>query len=260
MEKIDNGNNFDFGQIAADYAKYRDIYPEKFYNKIYDLGYYHKLQKVFDIGTGSGVVPRNMYKYGADITAADISENQIKYAREISKRDGIKIKYIVGSDSSLDFNNNSFDCITACQCWFYLDHKIFAPKAYEWLTANGKLGIFYMGYLPDEDIIAQMSEKLIRKYNPDWSGYGDYRRKIQLPEIYDDYFDTEYNDIFDVKVPFTRESWNGRIKSCRGVGAELTEDKINEFECEHMKMLSEISEENFTILHYCAFLSLKKKI
>lgn len=260
MSMIDNGNKFDFGQTAADYAKYRDIYPKEFYDKIYDLGYYHKSQRVLDIGTGSGVLPRNMYKYGSDITAADISENQIKYAKELSAADDLQIKYIVGSDSSLDFDNASFGCITACQCWFYLNHEVFAPKAYNWLKDNGKLGIFYMGYLPKEDKIAGMSEDLIKKYNPDWNGYGDYRRKIQLPGIYYNYFDIEYNDFFDVKIPFTRESWNGRIKSCRGIGAELSEDKISLFETEHKKILHENAEEQFTILHYCALLSLKKKI
>ena len=85
MKKIDNGNAFDFGLAAEDYPKYRDIYPEEFYNKIYELGFYRKFQRVLDMGTGSGVLPRNMYKYGSDITAADISENQIKYAEILSE-------------------------------------------------------------------------------------------------------------------------------------------------------------------------------
>ena len=54
-KKIDNGSSFDFGMISQDYARYRDIY---------ELGFYHKSQKLLDIGTGSGVFPRKMYKYG----------------------------------------------------------------------------------------------------------------------------------------------------------------------------------------------------
>ena len=104
-----------------------------------------------------------------------------------------------------------------------------------------------------------MSENLIRKYNPDWSGYGDYRHKIKLPEIYDDYFKTECSEIFDVRVPFTRESWNGRIKACRGIGASLSKNLIKEFENEHMEMLRKNAEEKFSVLHYCAVLSLKNR-
>ena len=63
-KKIDNGSSFDFGMVSQDYARYRDIYPKSFYNRIYELGISHKSQKLLDIGTGSGVFPRKMYKYG----------------------------------------------------------------------------------------------------------------------------------------------------------------------------------------------------
>lgn len=62
-----------------------------------------------------------------------------------------------------------------------------------------------------------------------------------------------------MEIPFTRESWNGRIKSCRGIGAELPEDKISLFEAEHKKMLYENAEEEFMVLHYCALLSFRRK-
>lgn len=255
---IDSGREFDFGLVSSDYAAYRDIYPEKFYNRIYDAGYYHKDQNVLDIGTGSGVLPRNMYKYGAEITATDISENQIEYAKALSDKLSMNIRYMTGSDSSFSFDENSFDCISGCQCYFYLNHEIFSEKAYHWLKSGGRLGFFYMGWLPDEDETAGASEQLIRKYNPQWSGYGDYRHTIQLPEVYSRYFDIELNEIFDAEIPFTRESWNGRIKACRGVGASLTPEQVTDFENEHIKILERFPEE-FNVLHYCAVLSLKSK-
>ena len=35
---IDGGKGFDWGKISFEYAKYRDIYPQEFYQKILDLG------------------------------------------------------------------------------------------------------------------------------------------------------------------------------------------------------------------------------
>lgn len=84
-KRIDNGRGFDWGKASADYAKYRDIYPPEFYQSIIDLGCCKSGQKVLDIGTGTGVIPRNMYKYGAEFIGTDISENQIKFAKELSK-------------------------------------------------------------------------------------------------------------------------------------------------------------------------------
>lgn len=37
-KNIDNGNAFDWGRVSAEYAKYRDIYPHKFYDQIVDRG------------------------------------------------------------------------------------------------------------------------------------------------------------------------------------------------------------------------------
>ena len=35
--KIDNGRGFDWGRTSSDYAKYRDIYPTEFYQKLIDM-------------------------------------------------------------------------------------------------------------------------------------------------------------------------------------------------------------------------------
>ena len=60
---IDGGRGFDFGRTSTDYAKYRDIYPEEFYRRLLDKGICTRGQNILDIGTGTGVLPRNMYGY-----------------------------------------------------------------------------------------------------------------------------------------------------------------------------------------------------
>lgn len=256
-QNIDSGKPFDFGKTSLDYAKYRDIYPKEFYEKIHSLGLCIKNQNVLDLGTGTGVLPRNMYHYGANFIGIDISKNQIEQARELSK--GMDISYINKSVESLDFEKSFFDVVTACQCFFYFNHEILAPQIYDILKSNGKLAIMYMAWLPYEDKIAKASEDLILKYNPVWSGCGETRHEIYIPEVYNQYFDVETSILYDLKVPFTRYTWNGRIKTCRGIGASLSNDEISAFEKEHLKMLSEVTSNNFDILHYCAISVLVKK-
>ena len=134
---IDGGKGFDWGRVSSEYAKYRDIYPQEFYQKILDLGLCKDGQMVLDLGTGTGVLPRNLYSYGAKWVGTDISEEQIRQAQKLSE--GMDIDYYVKAAENIDFPAESFDVITACQCFWYFDHKKVMPNLYRMLKPNGKL-------------------------------------------------------------------------------------------------------------------------
>ena len=255
--RIDGGKAFDWGKTSQDYAKFRDIYPDEFYEKIIERGIGVKGQNMLDIGTGTGVIPRNMYKYGAKWIGTDISENQIEQAKLLSR--GMDIDYYVSSAENLDFPDNSFDAITACQCFWYFKHEQVIPRLYRMLKPDGRFLALCMEWLPFEDKIAGESEKLVLKYSPEWSGAGETVKPIQIPDCYNEKFDVVYHDEYRLKVHFTRESWNGRMKACRGIGASLSEEKIAEWEHEHMRMLSEITSKEFDVMHFAAVAELKKK-
>jgi hypothetical protein len=69
----------------------------------------------------------------------------------------------------------------------------------------------------------------------------------------------EDHEEYDVKIPFTRESWHGRMKACRGVGASLSGDELAAWEKEHWSMLESETPEQFEIQHYAALKILRKK-
>ena len=256
-KNLDGGKAFDWGKTSADYAKYRDIYPQEFYDKVVRRGLCVQGQRVLDMGTGTGVIPRNMYRYGANWIGTDISENQIEHAKLLSE--GMDIEYYAYSAEELDFLENSFDVITACQCFWYFDHGMIMPKLYKMLKKDGRILVLYMAWSPFEDKIAGESEKLVLKYSPNWSGAGETMHPIFVPELYKGKFDLIYHEEYRIHVPFTKESWNGRMKACRGVGASLTETEIACWEKEHKAMLDEIAPEKFDVLHYAAIAELKKK-
>lgn len=254
---IDGGKAFDWGKTSADYAKFRDIYPQEFYDKIIKRKLCVKGQTVLDIGTGTGVIPRNMYHYGAKWIGTDISENQIEQAKILSK--GMDIDYYVSATEDIDFPDNYFDVITACQCFWYFKHEQIIPKFFRMLKPNGHILILYMAWLPFDDEIAGESEKLVLKYSPEWSGSGETIHPIYIPDCYNQKFELVYHEEYPLSVHFTRESWHGRIKACRGIGASLSNVKINAWAQEHIKLLSEIAPSEFNILHYGAIAELKKK-
>ena len=258
-DSIDSGNAFDWGKASYDYAKYRDIYPDLIYKTLLDNKIGVNGQRILDIGTGTGVLPRNMYKFGASWVGADISDNQIAQAKEMSAAADMKIDYCVSSAEDLPFEDNSFDVITAFQCYWYFDHSVTAPLFSRLLKSGGKVLLLLMNWLPYEDDIASKSEELVLKYNPKWSGAAETFHPLRLPDEYLEYFDIKKADEFRLPVHFTRESWNGRIKACRGIGASsLSDEQKSKWEEEHLKMLSGCPQE-FDIAHYAAYVILKKK-
>ncbi|MGN0579362.1 MAG: class I SAM-dependent methyltransferase [Ruminococcus sp.] len=256
INTIDNGNSFDFGRTSDDYAKYRDIYPPEFYERILERGLCKNNQKILDIGTGTGVLPRNMYKYGGKWVATDISENQIKQAKRLADEAHMDIEFYVCSAEDIIYPANSFDVITACQCIWYPNHKKTAPNFAKILKSGGKFLILYMAWLPFEDEIAGRSEEIILRYNPQWTGAGETRKHVWIPDEYLSFFDITLQEEFDVKVSFTRESWHGRMRACRGVAASMSEDILKLWDSEHKKMLKETAPENFDVLHYVSIAEL----
>ena len=234
---IDNGNAFDFGKTSAEYAKYRDIYPKELYDKLYSIGVGNKDRSWLDIGTGTGVLPLNMYSYGSDIKAIDISESQITAAQILAVEKGAdNIDFSVSAAEDTPFENNSFDCITAAQCFWYFDREKIIKEIKRLLKPNGIFVKIYMSYTLDDEI-AKKSHELVKKINTSWtpgvSGSSD---------MYNHPFENGKLDIFECKLPFTRESWHGRMLACRGTKASMDKETLSKWEIAHLELLSEYPE------------------
>ncbi|MBQ2964008.1 MAG: class I SAM-dependent methyltransferase [Clostridia bacterium] len=243
IENIDNGNTFDFGKTSAEYAKYRDIYPKELYHRLYELGVGHKGCSWLDIGTGTGVLPLNMYLYGADIKAIDISECQIDAGKLLAKEKGAEnIEFSVSPAEETPFEDNSFDCITAAQCFWYFDREKIIEEIKRLLKPNGIFVKIYMSYtLLDE--IAKRSHTLVKTLNKNWTPGASGSK-----DMYNHPFVNGQLDIFDCKLPFTRESWHGRMIACRGTKASMDKETLVRWEKAHTELLSKYPKE-FEINH-----------
>ncbi|MBO4460801.1 MAG: class I SAM-dependent methyltransferase [Clostridiales bacterium] len=257
--RIDAGKAFDWGRTSAEYARFRDIYPGEFYQKIADLGLCIEGQDVLDLGTGTGVLPRNMYRFGAHWVGTDISPEQIEQAKKLSAEAGMNIEYKAVSAEDIDYPAGSFDVVTACQCFWYFDHKKLMPKLYQLLRKDGRILVLFMAWLPYEDPVAGASEEMILKYSPNWTGGRETMHPIHIPDEAFELFDLIDHDEYLLDVPFTRESWHGRVFASRGIGASLSGEELESWDKEHWALLEKIAPKEFTVKHYAAYAVLAKK-
>ena len=248
MEKItvDDGKAFDFGKTSKAYAKFRDIYPEEVFEKLHDIGVGVQGSRWLDLGTGTGVIPRGLAKYGADIVATDISEQQITEAIALSK-DYSNIKYEVLAAEDISYPEHSFDAVTACQCFWYFDPNTVVPVIKSLLKPGGVFLKLYMSYLKEESI-AQDSNSIVKRINGNWKGASP-----ALQDLNTHYFEDPHTETMLVDIPFTRESWHGRMMASRGVMASMNAKQLVQFDAEHRKMLEEKYPERFTVRHKVFF-------
>jgi SAM-dependent methyltransferase len=245
----DGGRRIEWGRAAEDYARHRPNYPPEFYRRLKDRGIGLPGQQILDLGTGVGFLAQQFALQGAVVTGIDTDARQLAVARQRAAQSGLTIDYRQAPAEETGLAAASFDALSASQCWLYFDHEQAAREATRLLRPAGRLVICHLCWLPRADEIARRSEELVLKYNPQWTGSG-YSGEVsrQWPKT-EQYFAVVDFFVFDAHIPFTHESWRGRFRACRGIGASLSPQEVAAFDRDHAELLDRTVDPSFTVLH-----------
>lgn len=246
---IDDGRPIDWGKTSADYAAHRPGPPEELYDRLAALGIGRAGQRILDLGTGTGVVARALARRGAKVAGTDIAAGQVAAARRLAAEEGLEIDFRVAPAEAPPFADGSFDAVTANQCFFYFDKAPTLAALRRILVPGGRLVTSHFNWQPRIDRIVAETEALILKYTPSWQGAGETGVIEVMPEWVPKDVVLEGFFWFDVDVPFTRETWRGRIRASRGVGAVMTAEEVAVFDSEHAALLDRIAPPAFTLTH-----------
>ncbi len=249
FEHVDAGRRFDWGRTSVDYDRFRPGPPESFYERLRAFAVGRSGQRILDLGTGTGLLARRFAEAGAVVSGLDISADQLSVAQAAASRDGLDIEFRQGGAESLPFRSSSFDVVTANQCWMYFDLKQTIPEVLRVLRPEGLLLVSHFSFLPRQDPLVAASEALVLEHNPDWSG-ADWDGVLPAePSWSREAFDLVGLFVYDEAIPFTRESWRGRMRALRGIAATLTEDEVAAFDRAHEAMLKKRAPNEFGVLH-----------
>lgn len=106
-----NGHNARIGNVKAKLAEVLRV-------PIYQAAVRGEKLKVLDLGCGIGITSCFMASLGADVTAVDISPENIKAAKRLSKHKNVR--YMVGDMTDIDIGKQVFDGIVMVDCFEHI--------------------------------------------------------------------------------------------------------------------------------------------
>ncbi len=242
-----------FGKYANDYAKHRAGFPDSFFNRIFKLEKFENTSTLLDLGTGTGTLARRFSKEGLKVTGLDLDEEMIKASKELDKAEGLKIEYIQSSANKIPLENQSFDLISAGQCWHWFSSSAI-DEVQRILKPSGLLLIAYFDWIIKDDNPVDLMYKLKSNYVPD-EGSNENRWPLgfypQKPDDLDfEQMELQEAALWEEEIPYTHDSWLGRLRAYSGLSSRLSSVEIDNFILEYSELLkNKFPENNLKIPH-----------
>jgi SAM-dependent methyltransferase len=226
----------DFGKTTRDYAKYRVPFTPGLFDRLRDHGIGAAAQRILDVGAGTGLLGAALANNGCLVTSIDLSHDLLR----TSTVDGT---CLLARAESLPFADQTFDVVTAAQCWHWFDRHAAPREILRVLRPTGSVAVIYQTYIPLPGSIAERTEQLILRHRPGWrhansTGInGQVLRDLQING-----FCRIESFSFDVCIPFSRENWRGYIRATSAVGASMMPAQLAQFDAEHESQLRDAPE------------------
>lgn len=214
----------DFGKAASDYAKHRQGFPQRLFDWIGPVE-----GAVLDLGTGTGLMARELARRGGLVTALDTSGDMIASATAAAHEAGLNISHIQARAEETGLTG-PFDMISAGTCWHWLDRTKAAAEALRLLRPGGQLVIAHLDWLRRPGNVIDLTLETIHRWNPPPA---DRKWTFQYPDWLFDLTDAGFSDYevtaFPASLSYTHDAWVGRIVASAQIGPALPPDRVAAF-------------------------------
>ena len=122
---------------------------------------------VLDYGAGRGALEEMNFKNRAKTVAGVDPNDEIRQNPYLDEA-----KLLPLPDGIIPYPDESFDLVTAGQCWVWFDHDRALAEVQRMLRPGGHLVVAHYCYLPRVSAIARRSEELVLEHNPSWTMAG----------------------------------------------------------------------------------------
>ncbi len=244
----------DFGRAAGDYGLWRQGFPPVFYDRLAGHGVGLPGQRVLDIGTGTGLVAREMARRGCDVTGLDRSSELMGEAARLDAAEGLATRYVQAPAEATGLPGGAFDVVTAAQCWHWFDRPAAAAECLRLLAPGGRLVIAHLDWEPRPGNVVEATSALIR----DRSAPPDDRRwTFRYPDWLIELAEAGFADHdlfgFTARLSYSHEGWVGRITASAQVGPVLDAERLAAFRAELAALLADRFPEDPLVVEHRVF-------
>jgi SAM-dependent methyltransferase len=217
-----------FGTDPERYDRARPRYPEALIERIVATS---PGRDVLDVGTGTGIVARQLRAAGCRVLGVEIDARMAGWAR------GRGLDVEVAAFESWEPAGRTFDAVVAGQTWHWIEPVAGAAKAAEALRPDGRLAVFWNVDQPPPEV-AQAFAAVYRRLMPDslaarrWEsgpqdGFAGIRVRAADGMRAATAFDPPDEWRFDWERRYTRDEWLDQLPTS-GVHTRQPREQLEE--------------------------------
>jgi len=192
------------------YAKYRPAYPKEFIEYLYsDVGI-KKDSIVADIGSGTGILTRQLLEAGNSVFAVE-PNSDMRAVAEVDLSAFSGFVSINGSAENTTLDAHSVDFVTVAQAFHWFDRAKFKTECGRISKPNSKIILVWNSRdLCSETV--KYGDEVNRKYCPNFKGIsGGMRGGENENDFYSDFFLRKYESkVFQNNLTFDLDGFIGR--------------------------------------------------
>jgi SAM-dependent methyltransferase len=211
----------DFGVAAGDYVRHRQGPPAELFDRLArQFGIGVRGQDVVDLGTGTGVVARELAARGARAVGVDPSPSMLAEAARLAVADGLEVTWRHARAEETGLAGASADVVTSCQAWHWFDRPRAAAEARRVLRPGGAIAILNFDWLSLPGSVVALTLSLVDHHRagaPPLFRDGELCHNGVYPYWADDLAAAGFTAIehlgFDITQRYTHDAWRGRMRS-----------------------------------------------